>query len=110
MSQGGALGRENVGMSNRNAGEMPAHRKPKVSLAMIIIQGLVGPKVKPRGDTDGQQVNIPAPFLSSMRGRRVVDGVYYWIYIDRLRASRRQIRAASTRDSSRDPVLRDQFR
>tara|TARA_Y100000310_G_C20386817_1_gene670822 strand:+ start:275 stop:463 length:189 start_codon:yes stop_codon:yes gene_type:complete len=35
---------ENVGMSNRNAGESPAHRKPKVSLAMIIIQGLGGPK------------------------------------------------------------------
>jgi hypothetical protein len=59
---GGALRRENVGISNHNAGERPAHRKPKVSLAMLIIQGLVGPKVKPRGDTDGQPVNIPAPF------------------------------------------------
>ena len=79
---GGALGRENVGMSNRNAGERPAHRKPKVSLAMFIIQGLVGPKGKPRGELDGQLVNIPAPLLSSMGGRRVIDGVYYWIYID----------------------------
>jgi len=59
----GALRRENVGISNHNAGERPAHRKPKVSLAMFIIQGLVGPKVKPRGDTDGQLVNIPAPLL-----------------------------------------------
>jgi len=50
-------------MSNHNAGKRPAHRKPKVSLAMIIIQGLVGPKDKSRGDSDGQQVNIPAPFL-----------------------------------------------
>jgi len=55
----GALGRENVGISNHNAGERPAHRKPKVSLAMFINQGLVGPKDKPRGDADGQQVNIP---------------------------------------------------
>ena len=61
MSRGGALGRENVGISNRNAGERPAHRKPKVSLAMFINQGLVGPKGKPRGEPDGQPVNIPAP-------------------------------------------------
>ena len=40
----GALGRENVGISNRKTGESPVHRKPKVSLAMLIIQGLAGPK------------------------------------------------------------------
>jgi len=34
---------ENVGMSNRNAAEKAAHRKPEVSLAMVIIQGLGGP-------------------------------------------------------------------
>jgi len=44
VKQGGALGSENVGMSNRNTGEIPAHRKPKVSLAMTISQGLGGPK------------------------------------------------------------------
>ena len=59
----GALRRENVGISNHNAGERPAHRKPKVSLAMFIIQGLVGPKGKPRGEPDGQPVNILAPLL-----------------------------------------------
>ena len=47
-------------MSNHNAGEIPAHRKPKGSLAMAIIQGLGGPKGKPRGVPDGQPVNIPA--------------------------------------------------
>ena len=52
--------RENVGMSNRNSGEIPGHRKPKVSLAMTIIQGLGGPKANPKGVTDGQPVNIPA--------------------------------------------------
>ena len=57
------MGRENVGISNHNAGEKPAHRKPKVSLAMLINQGLVGPKGKPKGDPDGQPVNIPAPLL-----------------------------------------------
>ena len=50
---------ENVGLSNRIAGESPAHRKSKVSLAMVFNQGLGGPKVKPRGVADGQLVNIP---------------------------------------------------
>jgi len=40
---GGAIGSENVGMSNRNSSESLLHRKPKVSLAMTIIQGLGGP-------------------------------------------------------------------
>ena len=44
MRLAGAVRSENVGMSNHNAGEIPAHRKPKVSLAMTIIQGLGGPK------------------------------------------------------------------
>jgi len=48
-------------MSNRITGEIPVHRKPKVSLAMLIIQGLGGPKVvAERLMTDGQPVNIPA--------------------------------------------------
>ncbi len=41
---GGASGSENVGMSNLNSGENPGHRKPKVSHAMAINVGLVGPK------------------------------------------------------------------
>ena len=60
MRLGGAIGSENVGMSNRNPGESPGHRKPKVSLAMMISQGLGGPKGKPKGVPDGQPVNIPA--------------------------------------------------
>jgi len=51
---------ENVGLSNRKSGEIPDHRKSKVSLAMAINQGLVGPKAKPKGAVDGQPVNIPA--------------------------------------------------
>lgn len=57
---GGALRSENVGLSNRNMGESPIHRKFKVSLAMAISQGLVGPKAKPKGAADGWLVNIPA--------------------------------------------------
>jgi len=61
VRRSGAERSENVGISNRNLGESPRHRKPKVSLAMTIIQGLGGPKVNPKGVADGQQVNIPAP-------------------------------------------------
>ena len=46
-------------MSNRNEGESPSHRKSKVSWAMVIIPGLVGPKARPKGVVDGHQVNIP---------------------------------------------------
>ena len=55
----GALGRENVGLSNRIAGESPAHRKSEVSLAMVFNQGLVDPKANPKGVAAGQLVNIP---------------------------------------------------
>ena len=39
----GAHGNAYVGMSNDNAGEKPARRKAKVSYAMLISVGLVGP-------------------------------------------------------------------
>lgn len=52
---------ENVGMSNRNAFESNARQKPKVSLAMVINQGLGGPNLASEGRArDGQPVNIPA--------------------------------------------------
>jgi len=50
---------ENVGTSNRNAGEIPARRKNKVSFAMEIIEGLVGPKSMANAGGDGHTVNIP---------------------------------------------------
>ena len=59
MRHGGALGSENVGTSNRNLGEKPKRRKTKVSLAMIISQGLVGPKPMAIAAGDGCMVNIP---------------------------------------------------
>ena len=55
----GACGSKNVGTSNHNAGENPARRKIKVSLAMSISQGLVGPKGMAKAVLDGQWVNIP---------------------------------------------------
>ena len=38
----GGYRKANVGISNDNAGEKPAHRKTKVSTAMLISRGLVG--------------------------------------------------------------------
>jgi hypothetical protein len=55
----GALRSKNVGTSNHNAGETPARRKTKVSFAMIINEGLVGPKRMAKAARDGHMVNIP---------------------------------------------------
>ncbi len=62
-THGGAYGSENVGMSNHNVREIRTHRKSKVSWAMLIIPGLVGPKARLKGVVDGHQVNIPEPVI-----------------------------------------------
>ncbi len=61
MRYAGDIRSENADMSNDNAGEKPARRKPKDSCATLIDAGLVGPKARPKGVVDGQQVNIPVP-------------------------------------------------
>ncbi len=45
--------------------EKHIHRKSKVSDGRLIRVGLVGPKPRPEGVGDGQQVNIPVPPESS---------------------------------------------
>ena len=64
VRSGGALSSENAGMSNLKEGENPSHRKSKVSWAMIIIPGLVGPKPRRISVGDGQRVNIPVPMFA----------------------------------------------
>ena len=59
MTHSGACGSKNVGTSNHNVGEIPTHRKTKVSFAMDIIEGLVGPKGMANAVPDGHMVNIP---------------------------------------------------
>ena len=59
MRHGGAFGSAYVGTSNRNEGEKPSRRKTKVSFAMIISEGLVGPKGMVITEPDGHMVNIP---------------------------------------------------
>ena len=43
-------------MSNDNAGEKPARRKPKVSCATLIGAGLVGPKARQKCVVDGNRL------------------------------------------------------
>ena len=43
VSNPGACGKANVGISNDKEGEIPSRRKSKVSRAMPVIPGLVGP-------------------------------------------------------------------
>ena len=50
---------ENVGISNEKMSENLIRRKTKVSWGRLVRPGLVGPKVRPKGVIDGQQVNIP---------------------------------------------------
>ena len=59
VSHRGAHGSKNVGISNRNVGEIPTHRKSKVSWAMLINPGSVGPKARSKDVVDGHKVNIP---------------------------------------------------
>jgi hypothetical protein len=61
VTHAGAYRSENVGTSNRNEGESPSRRKIKVSFAMVINEGLVGPKGMAKAGLDGQMVNIPSP-------------------------------------------------
>ena len=48
-------------MSNEKISENLIRRKPKVSWGRLVLPGLVGPKSRPKGVVDGQQVNIPVP-------------------------------------------------
>ncbi len=59
MTFAGACRSENARTSNRNAGENPARRNPKVSVAMEVSYGLVGPKSMAKAGGDGHTVNIP---------------------------------------------------
>ena len=59
MNSGGQSGSENVGMSNEKKSENLFRRKTKVSWGRLVRPGLVGPKTRPKGVADGQQVNIP---------------------------------------------------
>ena len=75
-------------MSNRKAGESPARRKPKVSLAMVISQGLGGPNpyTERSWGMGSRLIFRPSSCISPER-RSVVTWAYYWIYVSSLRGS-----------------------
>ena len=55
MRATGACGSKNVGTSNRKRVENARRRKIKVSLVMLISQGLVGPKGMEKSVPDGRK-------------------------------------------------------
>ena len=65
-------------MSNHNLNEKLGPRKSKVSVALAINHGLVGPKSMVKTADDGQTVNIPSLPCFSTEGRGSVDGAPYW--------------------------------
>ena len=67
-------------MSNHKGSENLPHRKSKVSWAMIIIPGLVGPKPRRSSVGDGHQVNIPEPVLICQLVRGMIAGADSWLY------------------------------
>jgi len=85
-TQSGAMRSENAGTSNRKTGENPVRRNTEVSFAMVISEGLVGPKPMANAGGDGEQVNIPAHRYVPMEGRRVVLKASYWIGAGAMRA------------------------
>jgi len=78
--QGGAIGSENVGMSNRKSPENGDRRKPKVSLAMTISQGLGDPNPSSEScqEMDSRLIFRPSYTFLAKR-RRVRDWEHYWI-------------------------------
>lgn len=81
---------ENAGMSSANTSENLVRRKPKVSPAMFVRRRLGGPKARPEGVADGQQVEIPAlvpvrwmTFLKAQLGYWILSGSLrseaYWV-------------------------------
>ena len=57
----GGIRNEDAGMSNESGVKNLHRRKSKDSYATLNGVGLVGPKERPQGVSNGQQVNIPVP-------------------------------------------------
>ncbi len=61
MRSSGRDGSDYAGMSSEKMREKRIRRKPKVSWGRLIHPGLVVPKLRPKGVSDGQSVNIQIP-------------------------------------------------
>ncbi len=61
MRTAGLVGSENAGMSSARWVRIPSTVCPRFPGEGSSSQGKSGPKARPRGVTDGQQVYIPVP-------------------------------------------------
>ena len=62
----GAAGRENAGVSSGTWVRIPRTEDPRFPEEGSSALGKSGPKARPRGVADGQQVDIPAPAYEAM--------------------------------------------
>ena len=94
----GAAGSDNLGLSSEKQSEKLCRRKSKVSWGRLVHPGLVGPKPRPKGVGDGQQVDIPVPPTHVMTdgGTRSVKQTMALVdHGQARRATRRKIRVSS---------------
>ena len=66
VRSGGALGSENAGVSSEMWVRIPHTDRPRIPGEGSSALGKSGPKARPKGVVDGQQVDIPAPAIQVM--------------------------------------------
>ena len=96
MRLAGGGRRDYAGISSANSDEKSGRRKPKVSWGRQIRPGLVGPKARPKGVADGQQVNIPAPSAGRLTEGETQEDRWglVMVQVQALRLHCREIRSA----------------
>ncbi len=70
--------RENAGISSESKVRILAIESLRIPGEGSSAQGKSGPKSRPKGVDDGQQVDIPVLSYSSMQGRRRIVGPHGW--------------------------------
>ncbi len=83
MRTGGALRSENAGMSSERQVRILSTERLRFPGAGSSAQGKSGPKVRPRGVADGQQVEIPVLKLFDMSkgGTQEANDACCWKYM-----------------------------
>src|SRR5699024_12705871 len=79
---GGALGSENAGMCSEKRGRISFTECLRFPEEGSSSQGYSGPKLRPKGVGDGEQVDIPVPPLDryeQLGGRRRIRNAHRWM-------------------------------
>ena len=85
--------RENAGMSSERGVRISPVENPRFPEEGSSTQGKSGPKARPKGVVDGQQVEIPVPVtVMKMWGRRRIRKAPSWCGVQAQRMRSRQIR------------------